>query len=126
MAANEGLTTSDFYCTECGNKGIPIMRRPGGQREAGHLKNLYCIHCRKETNHAEIRPFGSYTYEDFEMEFRLGRFVQGKKTAIADLPICKEHSCEYCVNGRCWNTNGSYICEHRNIKIEGDNYENKR
>ena len=33
---------SDFYCTECGRKGIPIIRIAGKEREAGHLKKLYC------------------------------------------------------------------------------------
>ena len=116
MSASSGCTTSDFYCTECGNKGIPIMRRPGGQREAGHLKNLYCIHCRKETNHVEIRPFGAYTYDDFLREFNLGRFVQGNRIALEDLHSCKEYECKYCVNGRCWNANNSFQCEKK-----GDN-----
>ena len=115
MSASQGLTTSDFYCTECGNKGIPIMRRPGGQREAGHLKNLYCIHCKKEVNHAEVRPFGDYDYEDFLREFTLGRFVDGNRVAIEDLQVCKQRECKYCVNGKCWNANNSYECEFKEV-----------
>lgn len=47
---------SEFYCTECHNKGIPVFRTRGNQRPYQHLKKLYCIHCKKETNHTEIRP----------------------------------------------------------------------
>lgn len=115
MSASSGLTTSDFFCTECGQKGIPVMRRPGGQREAGHLKNLYCPHCRKETNHVEIRSFGKYRYEDFLKEYSLGRFVQGKRIPINDLFICKEKKeCQYKIDGRCWNANNSFACPYKN------------
>ena len=38
MAKNQEITTSEFYCTKCGRRGIPIARRIGSQREAGHLK----------------------------------------------------------------------------------------
>lgn len=51
------FTISNFRCVDCGNIGIPISRKQSSQREAGHLKKLYCIHCRKETNHEEIRGF---------------------------------------------------------------------
>ena len=76
---NQKTTTSEFYCTKCGRRGIPIARKVGKQREAGHLKKLYCPFCREEVNHAEIRPFGEYNYEDFKLEFDLGRFVNGNK-----------------------------------------------
>ena len=87
MSASSGCTTSDFLLhRNVGNKGhIPIMRRPGVSVKLDTLKNLYCIHCRKETNHVEIRPFGTYTYDDFLREFNLGRFVQGNRIALEDL-----------------------------------------
>ena len=33
------ITLSDFYCTKCGMKGIPVFRTIGQEREPGH-------HCR--------------------------------------------------------------------------------
>ena len=65
---------SDFYCTLCGNKGIPVFRPENKMRPSGHLKNLYCIHCHRETPHAEVRPLGKYTYRDFKCEFKYGNF----------------------------------------------------
>ena len=67
-------TSSEFYCVICGNKGIPVFRRAGQGREAGHLKKLFCLHCNKETNHAEVRPYGKYSKIDFYKEFTFGNF----------------------------------------------------
>ena len=69
MAKNKSFTTSDFYCTRCGRQGIPIARRLGAEREAGHLKRLYCLYCREEVNHVECKPFSYYTREDFFIEY---------------------------------------------------------
>ena len=46
---------SEFYCTQCGKKGIPVYRKKGQERKAGHLKKLYCLYCNMETNHVEIK-----------------------------------------------------------------------
>lgn len=80
MPKNQKVTTSEFYCTKCGNRGIPIARRVGKQREAGHLKKLYCINCKETWNFAEIRPFGEYDYNDFLSEFKNGNFdIEGNR-----------------------------------------------
>ncbi len=65
---------SDFYCTICGNKGIPLIRIPGKEREPGHLKKLFCLHCQKETNMAEVRNRGKYTLDDFLNEYNNHNF----------------------------------------------------
>ena len=58
--------TSDFYCTSCGKKGIPILRQKGKERNAGHLKKIYCIYCQREVNHVECKPFSHYDFLDFD------------------------------------------------------------
>ena len=69
------LKISEMYCTCCGKKGIAIPRKNGNFRESGHLKKLYCIHCKMEKNHVEIRPFYSdYNYEDFKLEMKYNNF----------------------------------------------------
>ena len=68
MPRSKKAVISDFYCTCCGERGIPIART-GKMREPGHLKKLYCLKCNKQTNFVEIRPLGKYTYEDFRIEF---------------------------------------------------------
>ena len=71
------------------------------------------MYCKEDVNHAEIRPFGEYNYEDFLMEYELGRFVEGNKFPIAELHSCSCEDCKYNVNGKCWNSNQSYDCGHR-------------
>lgn len=65
---------TEFYCTLCGSKGIPIARRGGAKREAGHLKKLFCLTCQTETNHAEAQEYTHYSHRDFEFEFKNGNF----------------------------------------------------
>lgn len=43
-----------FFCPFCGEEGIPLMRKMGHKHGKFHRKKLYCIHCKKETNHIEI------------------------------------------------------------------------
>jgi len=73
--ASHLITGNEFYCTQCGNKGLPVVRKKGAEREAGHLKKLFCLHCQKEVNFCEIQPFAQrYTYQDFLLEFEQGNF----------------------------------------------------
>ena len=65
---------NDFYCTRCGRLGIPIARKAGHGREAGHLKVLYCLYCKANVNHVECKPFSHYSKEDFYIEFLNGNF----------------------------------------------------
>lgn len=64
----------EFYCSQCGQKGIPIPRKKGSERESGHLKKIFCLNCQRETNHVECVPFTKYTYNDFLLEFNNGNF----------------------------------------------------
>ena len=79
----QNFTISDFYCTKCGKKGIPIARKLGHEREAGHLKKLYCLYCKQEWDHAECKPFSHYTHEDFLIEFNYNNFDE---TGIRKIP----------------------------------------
>ena len=64
---------SEFYCVRCGEKGIPVARKMSQQRKGGHLKKLYCLKCKMETNHREIRPFDyDYTVEDLKRDIENG------------------------------------------------------
>ena len=45
----------DFYCMNCGRKGIPLSRRVTFQHGKFHRKKLYCIYCKGEVNHIECK-----------------------------------------------------------------------
>ena len=66
---------NEFYCTQCGARGLPVHRKLGQEREPGHLKKLFCLKCCKETNHVEIRSDSpKYDYETFKIEYEYGNF----------------------------------------------------
>lgn len=71
---NNKITISDMYCTKCGRRGISIPRPDGKSREPGHLKKMRCFNCQEERNFCEIRPYGSYTYQDFLFEYENNNF----------------------------------------------------
>lgn len=66
---------TQFYCTCCGSRGIPIPRQ-GRKREAGHLKKIYCLNCGCERNHVEVQEWTHYSYKDFKFEFDNGNFSE--------------------------------------------------
>ena len=71
------IKISDFYCTICGNKGIPVFRTTKQEKEPGHLKKLFCLYCQKEVNMAEIKSIGGkYNLEDFWIEYEYGNFTE--------------------------------------------------
>lgn len=75
---------SDFYCTQCGSKTINVWRRRGQEREAGHLKKLYCFKCNKEQNCVEIKQNNkNYRYQDFLLEFENHNFDEEGNRKIA-------------------------------------------
>lgn len=75
MAKRENFSISDFYCTACGSRGLSLPRKGSKCKEPGHLKRIYCIHCGKEWNHAEIRPIcNDYSYKDFQLEMQYHNF----------------------------------------------------
>ena len=72
-----------MYCTKCGQQGISIPRRVGKYKEAGHLKKIYCPHCKQEWNHVEIKPIcADYTYEDFQLEMQYHNFNENGERNI--------------------------------------------
>lgn len=68
------ISLSDFYCTRCGCKGIPVFRTAGQEREPGHLKKLFCLNCQDEVNMVEVRSIGKYNLDDFWIEYEYGNF----------------------------------------------------
>lgn len=102
---------SDFYCTNCGTKGIPIIRKNHKKREQGHLKKLYCCCCQQETNHAEVCGYG-YTYDEFLKEFNYGHFVNGQRISFFDMEECTNADCNFYYHGRCWDMNNKK-CNNR-------------
>lgn len=73
------LSTSTFYCLRCGNK-VPLPRKKGKIREKHHLKQIYCIKCKEDINHLEVREFDfDFDYDDFMNKIEEGFFKDKEK-----------------------------------------------
>ena len=70
----------DFYCLNCGRKGLPCQRKMGQQREQFHRKKLHCIFCNLSVNHMEIRNQEEKEY--FMEAFENGDFKEEAEESI--------------------------------------------
>lgn len=78
--------SSEFWCINCGERGIPIMRERGNRRGPGHRKALYCVKCRMVINHVETR--NEDEARRFREAFEAGRFAEEAARSVA---FAKEH-----------------------------------
>lgn len=63
----DNFDISQFYCTKCANR-IDLPRKTDKRRKKGHLKKVYCIKCKEEVNHYEVR--------NNDLDFNLNEFKQ--------------------------------------------------
>lgn len=80
---------SDFYCLNCGNK-VVVPRSRSFQKEQFHRKRLWCIKCKVEVNHVQVR--NEAEKEEFLKQFAEGAFAQEAKESIT---YCKESSWQW-------------------------------
>ena len=90
MSRQRSSIVHEFYCTQCGERGIPVYRKYGQFRKVGHLKKLYCLSCGKETNHAECISASKYDSNMFFEEYKSGKLYQ---SIIATVPNALAHIC---------------------------------
>ena len=64
------MVSHDFYCINCGKKGIPLARKRGHQHSSFHRKKLYCIYCQKEVKMVECK-------NEFEVQEFLENYANG-------------------------------------------------
>ena len=65
--------THRFFCCKCANEGIPIARRSSHKHGAFHKKKLWCLNCKDEINHIEIRS--SEEIDTFLNNFKNGVYA---------------------------------------------------
>jgi formate dehydrogenase maturation protein FdhE len=78
--ARKAYAEHSFYCINCGNKGIPLMRKQGFKHQGMHRKQLYCVHCKCEVNHVECKTFDEV--EEFRENFINGVYKDEAKESI--------------------------------------------
>jgi len=67
------FVTHRFFCPRCGEETLPVVRNTGKMREKGHLKMLYCYHCKMTLNMVECRD--DYEVKLFKEEFKSGNLA---------------------------------------------------
>lgn len=71
----------DFYCINCGNKGIPLQRSKSLKHEKFHRKKLYCLTCKAEVNHVECKS--QEEVEQFLIDFERGVFKDEAEESLS-------------------------------------------
>lgn len=69
-----------FYCMQCGNKGIDLMRKTSRQRNKHHRKKMYCPYCKCEVNHVECR--NDQEVKEFKEAFAAGEYREEAQQSI--------------------------------------------
>ena len=77
-----------FYCINCGNKGIPLMRKQGFKHEGMHRKKLYCVHCKQEVNHVECKTYDEV--EEFRYNFEHGVYKNEAEESLCHVGIASK------------------------------------
>lgn len=73
MKTQSFTSEHSFYCIQCGNKGIPILRKNSRKKEKFHRKKLYCMYCKTEVNHIECRNMEEVKI--FKRKFKRGEYL---------------------------------------------------
>ena len=85
--------TVNFYCINCGSKGIPIARMGNNRKDKGHRKNMYCPTCRHTVNHIECKT--SEEVEKFKEEFKQGVYEHEAQEELEYEATCPRLSVIY-------------------------------
>lgn len=81
MGRNRSYEPHDFYCINCGTKGISLFRPQSRKRELFHRKKLYCPHCKQTVNHIECQ--NSWEIEEFKINFANGVYENEKEESLS-------------------------------------------
>jgi hypothetical protein len=81
--AKYNYETHDFYCLQCANKTIPVVRSFAKKREKFHRKKLWCCHCKTEINCIEVTNLEEK--EKFMEAFHNGEYEQEAKDSLCNV-----------------------------------------
>lgn len=91
MSKQKAYESHDFYCINCGQKNIPLLRSGSQLKGKYHRKNMYCYHCKHTVNHIECR--NAEEVNAFLNDYKNGVF---KEEANSELSYEQEHSSFHC------------------------------
>lgn len=71
----------EFYCINCGNKGMDLFRETSHKHSKHHRKQLYCYHCKEIVNMIECKDI--LEVEEFKMNFEKGVYKDEAKNSLS-------------------------------------------
>lgn len=80
MRNNRTYETHDFYCINCGSKGIPLSRPLSKSKGKDHRKLMYCWKCKHIVNHIEC--LNAEEVEQFLADFNAGKYIEEAKEEL--------------------------------------------
>lgn len=79
----------DFYCPNCGQKNLSVLRSRGQMRKVEHRKVMYCPHCKLTLNMIECRnDEEAYLFKE---RFELGYYEQEVKEDLEFMKRVMKH-----------------------------------
>lgn len=85
------IEAHDFYCINCGKKGMVLSRQRGHRHASFHRKKLWCFHCKKDVNMVECK--NEYEVQKFLKDFKKGVYENEAKESLC-----------FCNNDKKWET----------------------
>lgn len=80
MKNSRNFDTHDFYCIQCGKKGIPIARANNKRKGKEHRKYMYCPNCKHMTNHIEC--WNELEAQKFQNDFQKGVYIDESREEL--------------------------------------------
>lgn len=69
-----------FWCINCGNQALPLLRPNSRTHEKFHRKKLYCYHCKQDINCIECK--NDLEVQEFKEQFQNGDFKEEAQSSL--------------------------------------------
>lgn len=71
---------SQFYCLNCGSRGLDCLRKEGKIKKTGHRKKMWCFNCQQVCNFYEVH--NKEEEEEFRKKYKKGVFAKEAEDSI--------------------------------------------
>lgn len=74
------MESHNFYCINCGRKGMVLSRNKGFKHKSFHRKKMYCFYCKRDINMVECKD--EYESRKFLDNFKKGLYKKEAKESL--------------------------------------------
>ena len=72
-----------FFCLQCGQETLPILRKVNHKHGKHHLKKLWCPHCKITINCVECR--NDQEISEFKEKWLAGEYAEALESSLAEI-----------------------------------------